>query len=153
MSSNSISTQSAENDYGFDLVASASAGPWRVLIDETHSGPEKWFVQLHGPSVYFSFEISSPKTIDTLVHFLEQSAESNPSSSRNKSNSSLLVSTPSEVPVTVIRDDEYADRCFLVLGAEAGVIVRYTFAGVDLANLTEALRKTKNELKSEGLLS
>jgi hypothetical protein len=152
MSRNSISKQPADDNYGFDLVASGSSGPWRVFIDETHAGPDKWFAQIQGPSVYFSFEIPSAKTIDRLVHFLGQSPQANPPSRAKKSDGSLLIGSDKRMPVTLIRDDEFADRCFLVFGGESGSIVRYSVAGNDLAKLTEAFRQARDELKSEGLL-
>ncbi len=147
-----MTKQPAADDYWFDLVASGSSGQWRVFIDETHAGPEKWYAQIQGPSVYFSFEISSAQTIDRLVHFLEQIPVSNRSSRSKKDDRSLLIGRDKRLPVTVIRDEEYADRCFLVVGTGGGSLVRYSLAGAELAKFTEALRKARNELKSEGLL-
>jgi hypothetical protein len=32
------------------LLANGSSGAWRVDVDESISGPERWFLQIEGPS-------------------------------------------------------------------------------------------------------
>lgn len=144
------------DDYGSDLVASGSSGPWQVFVDEAHTGPDRWFAQIRGPSVYFSFEILSPHMIDRLHQFLEHpsAAPSNHLASRSdKNKDSLRLGKESRCPITFLRDNEYTDRCFLVVGSVGKPVVRYSLEGTDLAKLTEAVRQVREELKNEGLLS
>ena len=50
------------------------------------------------------------------------------------------------IPVSLVRDDEYEDRCFLIVGPGDSPVVRYSFAGEDLENLIEALRQANQDL-------
>jgi hypothetical protein len=152
MTKNSTPKRPEKADGDFDLVASGSSGEWRVFVDETHVGPEKWFAQIQGPSIYLSFAIPSAKMIDRLVHFLAECSELHPSSRSRKSNNTLLIGGDKRMPVTLIRDNEYADRFFLMVGTGNGPVVRYVVAGKELVKLIAALRQARDELKSDGLL-
>lgn len=128
------------------LVANGSAGRWDVNIDETTEGEEQWFAQIEGPSVYLYFEVSSPAIVDELVRFFER-----PSASRGVI-PSLHVGSFGDDGVDLVRDDEYPDRCFIVIGRAPGATVRVALTGNDLADLTEALRQVREDLREAGLL-
>lgn len=127
------------------LMAIGSSGPWEVSVDETISGDERWFAQIEGPSVCVSFEVPSPNIIGEAVRFL---AERELTSSAN-GQGRLCVSKCQGIPVSLVRDDEYADRCFLIVGPGESPVVRYAFAGEDLENLVEALRLVDQDLIAE----
>src|SRR5437773_2194336 len=53
------------------LLALGSSGPWEVAIDETLSGPARYFAQIEGPSVYLYFEIPAVKLVEDVLDFLD----------------------------------------------------------------------------------
>jgi hypothetical protein len=53
------------------LMANGSSGDWEVAVDETTSGPSRWFLQIEGPTSFCSFEISSPKAVREVLLFLQ----------------------------------------------------------------------------------
>src|SRR5205807_382899 len=109
------------------LAANGSAGGWDVAIDETTAGEHKWFAQIEGPSVYLYFELPSPAAVGDLVRFLDQrSGIGNgplPPDSVGKGES-LSVGSFGQSRVRLVWDDEYADRCFVVIGPSATATVR-----------------------------
>jgi hypothetical protein len=145
-----------QDDDGFDLVASGTSGQWSVFIDETHTGVERFYAQIEGPSIYCSFEIPSARSIETLLEFLMQPAVPSPTPLASRSehtNGSLLIGGRRPNQITFIRDNEYADRCILTIGrASSGSVVRYSVEGSDLKKLTDALTQVREELVTEGLI-
>jgi hypothetical protein len=118
------------------LAANGSAGPWYVDVDETTAGPQRWFVQVEGPSVDLSFEIASPAAVEDALNFLQRGSDP-----------SLPLGGSRQAPVNLIRDDEYPDRFFVVVGTSPEPVVRFTLTGDDLANLIEALRQARDDLQ------
>jgi hypothetical protein len=135
-----------ENNETLGLLANGSAGPWDVAIDETTSGVERWFAQIEGPTVCFYFEIVSPDIVKKMLQFLEDGRKKPPNHS-TKRNGPLLIGKDKGMPVTLIRDDEYADRCFLLVGPRNRPLVRFALVGTDLASLTSALRQAAEDLE------
>lgn len=125
------------------LMANGSSGDWEVAIDETTKGPERWFVQLEGPSVHFSFEIPSPKIIAAALDFLGGR------SSLSVEDGSLVLGNHRQTSAILVRDDEYKDRYFLMMGQGAEVVVRFTIAGQDLKDIREAFRQATEDLENE----
>src|SRR5919108_4173855 len=93
----------------FGLLANGSAGSWDIAIDEATSGPNRWYVQIEGPSVAFSFEIPSVDIVAKIVRFLErrQVPTKEPSTGLIERTGSLVISKDKKIPVTLVRDDEY----------------------------------------------
>lgn len=141
-----------ENDNEcFGLMANGSSGEWAVAVDETIKGPERWFVQLEGPSVYFSFEVPSPEMISTALDFLGgSSSPKGPHARISAEIGSLVLGKHRQTPVVLVRDDEYKDRYYLVVGEEADVVVRFTIAGQGLKDIQEALRQAMEDIEDEG---
>src|SRR5947209_15534860 len=101
--------EQAENGHeSLGLLANGSSGRWEVDVDETTKGPDRWFVQVEGPSVYFSFEIFSPEVISEALDFLgEHSSPKGAQARLPAKNGSLVVGKHRRTPVILIRDDEY----------------------------------------------
>ncbi len=133
------------------LLANGSAGQWDVAIDEAISGRKRWFAQIEGAAISLYFEISSPSIVADLQHFLECT----PAVKRASPNGSkgceglLVIGKDNKTPVTVLKDDEYQDRFFIVVGRKKNPIVRYAISGVDAAKLAEALRQVQEDLDDE----
>jgi hypothetical protein len=140
-------TSPEAHDEDIGLLANGSSGSWEVSVDETISGTKRWFAQIEGPSVYVSFEVPSPHIIGDAVRFLAPPHDDGRefiSSARGRGG--LCMSKSQGIPVSLVRDDEYADRCFLIVGPGDKPVVRYSFAGEDMENLLEALRQANQDI-------
>jgi hypothetical protein len=138
MPKNSRHLPSARNE-GVGLRANGSSGRWDVAIDVTTTGPDRWFLQIDGPSVSFYFEIPSLDVVGRMAHLL---------TSRD-GNGSLVVSKGKDVPVTLVKDDEYRDRFFLIVGPSASPTVRFTLSGSDAEMVADALRQVGEDIGDE----
>ena len=135
----------------FGLLANGSSGEWEVAIDEATSGVERWYAQIEGPAVSFYFEIPSLDIVSKMLRFFERdSATTNGSSNGSEDqNGALVIGKEKKSPITLVTDDEYRDRFFLVLGPLDSPMVRFTLAGMDVAKITEALRQVQEDLEDE----
>jgi hypothetical protein len=139
------------NNASFGLLANGSSGPWDVAIDEAISGPDRWWAQIEGRSVTFSFEIASPDIVGKMVRFLQRRrlpAKEPPTLSIER-NGSLVISKDKKIPITLVRDDEYDDRFFFVVGPMDSPTVRFVIAGSDVVKIADALRQVKEDLEEE----
>jgi hypothetical protein len=140
-----------QRDNGNDslgLTAIGSAGRWEVAIDETTSGTQRWFAQIEGPSIYLYFEVPSPHVIETILDFLTEhtTAEKGSQDSPARRNGEIVIGKRAKEPVTLVRDDEFSDRYFLVAETETKLVVRVTIGGADLKSLVSALRQANEDL-------
>lgn len=121
------------------LVSCGSAGAWSVDVDEALSGPSRWFTQIEGPSVYLYSEIASPATIGELAELLTAKQSPLAQNCQGCDVESL------NATVTLLRDDEYSDRCFFLICAGT-TTVRIAVAGDEFADLAAALRDVRDDL-------
>ncbi len=141
------------------LMAFGSGGGWDITVDEALSGPDKWIARIEGPSLDLSFEISSPAVIERAARFLD--AVRRPTGSRGLGSEkvdvrfeprSLRLGAAGRCAVTLIWDDEFVDRCFLIVGEPSDPIcLRLTFGGEELAKVKMALSQVLEDLKPERL--
>lgn len=131
------------NPDALGLLACGSAGAWDITIDEAIAGREQWFARIEGPSVYLQFEIAAPTQIARALRFLDK-----PATSRS---TPLHLGSSDGRDVTLFWDDEYTDRCFLVIGDLAQPIARLVLNGQELAKIKMALRQVRDDLKTEKL--
>jgi hypothetical protein len=149
-SKNARQTQ-GRDDRSFGLLANGSCGRWEVAIDETTTGADRWFAQIEGPLVSFYFEVPSVDIVGKMLQLLESppAGKKQPPIRVGERNGSLVLNKDKKTPVTLVKDDEYADRFFLVVGLPDNPIVRFVLAETDTMQLTEALRQVKEDLKGE----
>jgi hypothetical protein len=144
-------TKRSDHSETLGLAAIGSAGGWEVAIDEPTSAESRWFAQIEGPSVYLSFEVDSPRVIDRVIEFPMQ-----PKRVRNGThglaspgNGELVIGKSRGESVTLVRDDEFPDRCFLIAEVGRKLTVRVTIGGKDLELLESALRQAKGDLDED----
>jgi hypothetical protein len=125
------------------LLANGCAGGWSIDVDESTSGPDQWFLQFQGPSIYVNFEIPSLDTVEQMRLFLS----SRPRQTEPASGDELTVGSDKNAPVQLRRDDEFDDRFFLVIGAGRSPSVHYTLAGSDLKSIVAALEQIREDLE------
>jgi hypothetical protein len=130
------------------LLAFGSSGPWEVAIDEALAGPARHFAQIEGPSVYLYVEIPSAELVDQAIDFLTVQRDT-PTKSVG-TNGTMSVFKDADAHVSLVKDDEFEDRYFLVVEAESGPLVRLTVTGEDLNHLAKALRSVKEDLQDDG---
>jgi hypothetical protein len=127
------------------LLAFGSSGPWEVAIDETLAGPTHYFAQIEGPSVYLYVEIPTTELVDEAIDFL--AVQRNTRAKPVGKNGTMNVFKTDNTQVSVVKDDEFSDRYFLVVEAKSGPQVRLTVTDKDLHHLVEALRSAKEDLE------
>lgn len=131
------------------LVANGSSGLWEIAIDQSLSGPDRWFAQIEGPSVYVYFEIASLQIVERATRFLTR-GKAGRNAAHNSHNGRLALGSDKSTQVNLLKDDEFCDRYFLVIEPRSGLRIRFTVAGDDLTHLIDALRKAQEDL-NEGL--
>ncbi len=140
---------------GMGLAANGSSGSWEVAIDETTTGTQQWFAQIEGPLVYLYFPIESPSAVDQVLRFLERhgsATDKDRTAGEDSDAGSIRLARFGRSPILLTRDDEFPDRCFLVIGPAGNPSVRLTLAGEDLRSLAAALRQARQDLADDGLL-
>ncbi|MGC8644022.1 MAG: hypothetical protein ACP5XB_29535 [Isosphaeraceae bacterium] len=143
--SDQTTTNTHEQSLG--LLANGSSGPWDVSIDETISGNERWFAQIEGTSICLYFELPSLDMIPEAIRFLAPPAErvwARAGSSTVKGE--LLISKRTELPVLLVRDDEFEDRFFVVVGQPDRPVVRCSLSSSAARDILEALRQAEKDL-------
>jgi hypothetical protein len=130
------------------LLANGASGQWEVAIDETTTGADRWFAQIEGPSISFYFEIPSVAIVARMLQFLQPSLEGKKHSSNHagQQTGGLVLTKDKKMPLTLIRDDEYEGRFFLVMGQMDSPMVRYTLTGKDATQIADALRQVMEDL-------
>jgi hypothetical protein len=118
------------------LLAIGTCGAWEVSIDETIGGRERWFAQIESPSIYLYFEVASLDILGKTVGFLMS----------RPGQGLLRISRSKGTPVSLVRDDEYPDRCFFVVGPTASPVVRLSLTGSDVRELVSALQQVVEEV-------
>jgi hypothetical protein len=139
-------------DGAFGLAASGVSGPWAIDIDETTAGERRWYAQIEGRTVYLNLEIDSPAVVERMLRFLERRRSApgkRPAPNSKDKTDALRLGTFAGAPVSLIWDDEFADRCFLLVAPSDHACLRLTLGGEDVAHLAEALLQVKADLEDE----
>ncbi len=94
------------------------------------------------------FEISSLGVVGKIARFLAKHSPKTkrPSNGSLKRGGSLVLGGANVIPVSLVKDDEYDGRFFLVVGPTDGLTARFVLAGTEVAEFAEALRQVKEEL-------
>jgi len=123
------------------LLAFGRCGDWEVSVDETISGPDRWFAQLENSLMYLYFEIEEPKVIEEMLSYFETSEIP-----LDRWKEGTRVGTFNECAVTLLKDDEFPDRYFLCIGGEGNGTIRIVIAGNELHDISSALSQVIKEL-------
>jgi hypothetical protein len=135
------SLSSDQRSSQFGLLAFGRAKVWEISINEAMSGPERWFAQIESPSLYLHFEIHSPAIMCHLLNLLRPKL-----GSRTEDVQNLEIGNFNGLPVTVLCDNETADRRIILIGKESDATLRLSLAGNDLADFFEAIRQITEDL-------
>ena len=143
--------QAGRDPMTYGLLANGVSGAWSIDVDETMSGPDRWFLRIEGPAAYFSFEIPSLDIVERLGEFLAARPAQNgrPTGPDSGSDWELTIGTDPRTPVHLLRDDEFVDRFFLLVGGTDAWCVRYTLVAEDVKCLVTALSQVREDLPTE----
>ena len=132
------------------LLAIGSSGSWEIAIDRTLSGLDRWFAQIEGPSVYLRFEIPALLVIEQAERFFAHGKVGKHINGKKASSaaarSGLALGTSKTTSVSLLQDDEFNDRFFLVVEQNGGLLARFAIHGSDVDHLVEALRQLKEDV-------
>jgi hypothetical protein len=121
------------------LLANGSSGRWYIDIDESDAGDE-WNMQIDGPTTYLRFPLADLQTIPNLLAHLR--AGLNGPRSRDE----FPLAKPPSLSVSIIQDDEFATRWFVIIKSKADAIVRLTLDAADIEMLADALGQVMADL-------
>jgi hypothetical protein len=133
------------------LVASADSGFWMIAVDQTTSGAERWFLQIKGPSAHLYIEIPSTQVIDQAASLF--AARSSPGLVEAHTAESFDIGEFAGLPVALVFDDEFRDRCFLLIADGSCSTLRFTIVGADFVSLAAAMCAARDQLGKDGWLT
>ncbi len=128
------------------LVASGSSGDWTVDVDHTLGGRPRYLMQLDGPRTYVHFQLLHRQIVATMHEYLRRVA----STETLTEDGSLLLGSSGQSQVLLIWDDEFHDRCFLIVGFGGKALVRVTLLEDDIRSLEDALGHVLADLSDDG---
>lgn len=123
----------------FRLLANGRAGCWSVDLDESRDGRE-WSLQLDGPQVYLTFAVRDLTVIRSAIAYLREGF---------RRADALPLGHFESAGVSLHWDDEFPDRCFLIVGPHARAALRVAVMADDAATLAEALEQVQQDLPDE----
>lgn len=123
----------------FGLLANGTAGCWSVDLDESQDGRE-WSLQLDGPLLYLAFPIHDLTVIQSAIEYLR--------GGRHRADA-LSLGQFESAGVSLHRDDEFPDRCFLIVGPRTRATMRFALSAEDATMLAEALEQVQQDLPDE----
>lgn len=130
------------------LVANGASGTWRIDLDESLSGSQRWFVQIEGPSCYLNFEVSQPQAIADMAEFLGSLHDGDQSPGNQPE---LKLGKCGRHTVELLWDRKPADRCFVMVRSDDQFCVRVTLFDSDVQALLDSLEQVCEELREGGL--
>ncbi len=133
-----------KDDQKIGLLANGASGGWEIAIDASLSGTDRWFAQIEGPSISFAFRISAPEVVGKMLRFLQPSRLDHA-----KKPGSLVLGKDQRTTLRLVRDDEYSDRYFFVVGPLDRPLVRFTIGGAEVMKIVDALRQVEKDLAAE----
>jgi hypothetical protein len=72
---------------------------------------------------------------------------------KSNANPDFFMGTFGGQPVIWLRDDEYAERLFILIRGAAQSVIRISILGEDFSEFFDSLRQVRDEIRREGLIS
>jgi hypothetical protein len=129
------------------LLANGASGAWSIDLDEACDGDE-WNMQIDGPQMYLRFAPPDLQVISSLLTYLRNGLHAGQSNGRTEGRTDAIVlGRLGSMFVSIIQDDEFATRWFIIIDGEADAVVRFTLDAADVEMLVEALRQVMEDLQ------
>jgi hypothetical protein len=126
------------------LLANGSSGRWFIDIDESQDG-DAFNMQIDGPQAYLGFALRDLRVIPTLHAYLRAGLHPDQGNGHRIANGVALGRLGSML-VSIVQDDEFATRWFILINGKADAVVRFTLDAADIEMLVEALRQVMEDL-------
>jgi hypothetical protein len=120
----------AETRWG--LAAYGRSGEIEITMDGTTSDPQRWAMTIERKDWSIRFEIASPAALKGLLDFLGAHLD-------GKVADDFVFGRFQGAPMRMVKDDEFADRFFLVAGGDDNYEFRITLTGASANELSRAL--------------
>jgi hypothetical protein len=126
------------------LLANGSSGHWSIDIDESQDGAA-YNMQIDGPQAYLGFALRDLQVVPKLHSYLR--AGLHPDQGNGQRNTKgVALGRLGSMSVSIIQDDEFATRWFIIINGKADTVVRFTLDAADVEMLVEALQQVIEDL-------
>jgi hypothetical protein len=126
------------------LLANGSSGPWSIDIDESHDG-NALNMQIDGPQAYLGFALRDLQVVSKLQSYLRGGLH--PDQKNGKPNTKgVTLGRLGSMSVSVIQDDEFSTRWFIIIKGKADAVVRLTLDAADVEMFVDALEQVMEDL-------
>jgi hypothetical protein len=126
------------------LLANGSSGQWSIDIDESQDGAA-FTMQIDGPQAYVGFALRDLRVVAKLHSYLRAGLHPNQGAAQRMTNGVSLGRLGS-MSVSIVQDDEFATRWFIIINGKADAVVRLTLDAADVEMLVEALQQVIEDL-------
>jgi hypothetical protein len=143
-----VENDQAQSVSGWGLLANGAAGQWSIDIDESTDGAA-FNMQLDGPQFYLGFALQDLQIIPRLRSYLcagLRSGQPDDEPSADEKANGLAIGRFDSMTVSIIQDDEFATRWFIIINGQADAVVRFTLDAADVEMLVEALGQVMGDL-------
>ncbi len=144
MSRNGVRSVKAVRKWG--LLANGSSGRWSIDIDESDDGGA-FNIQIDGPKAYLAFALRGLEVVPRLHAYLHAGLHPNGDNGKQSTNGVTLGRLGS-MSVSIIQDDEFAARWFIIVKGKADAVVRLTLDAADIEMLAKALQQVAEDLSA-----
>ncbi|MCI0359704.1 MAG: hypothetical protein L0211_14605 [Planctomycetaceae bacterium] len=123
-------------------LACGSSEDWEVSINQTLGARPHYALELDGPREYIRFRLINRQTVGLIHDYLSRVA----GVANVSDDGSLVIGATGQSQVLLAWDDEFADRCFLIVGHGSNTLVRITFLERDVQAIREALSQALSDM-------
>src|SRR6266851_2780511 len=131
-----MNNNQAQTAKGWGLLANGSSGRWYIDIDESDAGDE-WNMQIDGPTTYLRFPLADLQVVPNLLAYLRAGLNVG-HANRPQASDEFPLAKPGSLSVSIIQDDEFATRWFIIINGKADAVARLTLDAADVEMLVEA---------------
>lgn len=125
-----------EPNGSFGLLACGTDGCWSIDLDESPDGTA-WSLQLDGPQVYLAFALRNLGVVAEALAYIRTGP---------RRSGGLTLGHFGSASVMLHWDDEYSDRCFLIVGPQAQSTLRVSLSTRDTHSIAAALEQIVDDL-------
>lgn len=134
-----------ESKYG--LAASGTSRCWDVSIDESLTQNNEWIGEIEGPNFYITFQLNDIRIVSQVKSFLTQQPTNRLNQRIQFAQASLVLGKFGQTSVSLVRDDESLDRCFLIVGGKSRSCIRISLFKEDMRMLEDAFCQASMDLE------
>src|SRR5437588_111645 len=119
-------SQDHQGEEELGLLSKEAGSRWIVAIDEIPESQD-WLLEIDSPRVYLTFQLAEIAVLGRAVDLLNSALVPPPPGSKysfNPDQDDIGLGHFDKAAVHLVRDNEDFPRCFVVVGPEAGSVMR-----------------------------